>query len=270
MCYTETASVISFGVCIVAGIYLILNFSILRFLSRENSDESESDNRLLGLMFIIIGLSRVPEWLIYRQEPNECSMVGSHFGFLILIAVQPALVILVTQRFSKRFHVQDTSVRFSDLMLLFWLIGFGILISIVAITEMNNLHNHHLFQGNEVPVWCVTEEVCTKHQCFWKMSWNPIDRKLYVLWWGVTYLTLALSLEEWFIWTLLFISLPIMVVLDKEHLIGLSYACIWGPLVAFIIAAMGIPSWISSQFSSTFYEKRQKRFLVAYPLHGRE
>jgi len=268
MCYTETASMISFGVCIVAGIYLILNFSILRLLSRENSDESESDNRLLGLMFIIIALSRIPEWLIYRQEPEECSTFGSHLGFLILLAVQPPLFILLTQRFSKRFKLQDTSVRFSDILLLIWLMAFGILISVVAITEMNSLHGHRIFKGKEVPVWCVTEESCTKHQCFWKMDWNPIGRKLYVLWWTVTYLTLSLSLEDWFFWTVVFISLPIMVFMDKEHLIGSTYACVWGPLVVFVIAAMGLPSWLSSQFSSAFSEKRQKRFLVAIPLHS--
>lgn len=264
MCYTQETAIISLIVSLIAGIYLIIDFACCRGCLQPQ-ENSENDNRILGFGFIIFALSRIPEWFIYSHEPKDCSTEGSRLGFLILMAVQPAFIILICQRFAKRFKIDDTSIKFPDIILTAWILGYGVFIVIIAATKMKDIH--HMYKNIEVSAWCVTEERCTEHQCYWQMDWNPVDRKLYPLWWMVTYLTLTLSLENWFIWTVFALILPLMVWFDDEHLIGSSYACIWGPSVAFLLAALGIPSWISSQFSDTFYEERQKRHLVHVPLY---
>ena len=264
MCYTETTAIISFIIYMVAGIYLIVDFSFLRNILAPTV-ESENDNRMIGFLFIILSLGRVYEWIIFSREPEDCSTNGSRLGFLILIAAQPAFVVLIAQRYSKRFKIDDTSIRFSDLILTMWILAYSILLIVIATTKLKDIH--HMHKNLEVSPWCVTEEICTEHLCHWQMDWDPIDRKLYPLWWTVTFLTLTLSLDNWVFWTTFALILPLVVWVDKEHFLGSIYSCVWVPGLAFLLAALGVPSWLASQFTDAFEQKRQKRHLVAIPLY---
>ena len=50
MCYTETTAILSLIVYMVAGLYLIVDFSFLRNVLAPDV-ESENDNRMIGFIF---------------------------------------------------------------------------------------------------------------------------------------------------------------------------------------------------------------------------
>jgi hypothetical protein len=209
MCYNTESSLVSFLITIIGSIYLF----------RRN----EYNDRMFGMIILGIGSMQIGDYLIHNDIDckNNLNKIGSKFGYISHIMIQPLFSLLGTLLFNSK----NIKIEF--------IYGWLTLCIFYLYISIKDLPNDKL--------WCSYKNNCNDNNVDCNLIW-PWHKKINYYFYGILVFILPILLSDIknkSKWILYSIFMPEIIKTYFPNTIP-SIWCFYGPILTLIIKIFNI------------------------------